>query len=222
MTEYRWDAVDLYFETARIQPDSGLMSALEASEAAGLAAINVSAAQGKLLQLLALSIRAETILEVGTLGGYSTIWLARALPDVGHLISLEIDPATAAVARENIDRAGLSDRVEIQTGAAVDSLASLEAAGFGPVDFAFIDADKQNNVAYFRSALRMARPGGLIVIDNVVRGGRVTDPDSTDPSVIGTRAVVEAIAAEPRVTATALQTVGSKGWDGFILATVIG
>ena len=222
MTENRWDAVDRYFETALMQPDSGLMSALEASEAAGLAAINVSAAQGKLLQLLALSIRAETILEVGTLGGYSTIWLARALPDGGRLVSLEIDPATAAVARANINRAGLSDRVEIRTGAAVDSLASLEAAGFGPVDFAFIDADKQNNVAYFRSALRMSRPGGLIVIDNVVRGGRVTDPDSTDPSVIGTRAVVEAIADEPRVTATALQTVGSKGWDGFILATVIG
>ena len=222
MTENRWDAVDRYFETALMQPDSGLMSALEASEAAGLAAINVSAAQGKLLQLLALSIRAETILEVGTLGGYSTIWLARALPDGGRLVSLEIDPAAAAVARANFDRAGLSDRVEIRTGAAVRSLAELEAAGFGPVDFAFIDADKQNNVAYFRSALRMSRPGGLIVIDNVVRGGRVTDPDSTDPSVIGTRAVVEAIAAEPRVTATALQTVGSKGWDGFILATVIG
>ena len=222
MTENRWDAVDRYFESALMQPDSGLMSALEASEAAGLAAINVSAAQGKLLQLLALSIRAETILEVGTLGGYSTIWLARALPAGGRLVSLEIDPATAAVARANINRAGLSDRVEIRTGAAVDSLASLEAAGFGPVDFAFIDADKQNNVAYFRSALRMSRPGGLIVIDNVVRGGRVTDPDSTDPSVIGTRAVVEAIADEPRVTATALQTVGSKGWDGFILATVIG
>ena len=222
MTENRWDAVDRYFESALMQPDSGLMSALEASEAAGLAAINVSAAQGKLLQLLALSIRAETILEVGTLGGYSTIWLARALPDGGRLVSLEIDPATAAVARANINRAGLSDRVEIRTGAAVRSLAELEAAGFGPVDFAFIDADKQNNVAYFRSALRMSRPGGLIVIDNVVRGGRVTDPDSTDPSVIGTRAVVEAIAAEPRVTATALQTVGSKGWDGFILATVIG
>ena len=222
MTENRWDAVDRYFESALMQPDSGLMSALEASEAAGLAAINVSAAQGKLLQLLALSIRAETILEVGTLGGYSTIWLARALPAGGRLVSLEIDPATAAVARANINRAGLSDRVEIRTGAAVDSLAELEAAGFGPVDFAFIDADKQNNVAYFQSALRMSRPGGLIVIDNVVRGGRVTDPDSTDPSVIGTRAVVEAIAAEPRVTATALQTVGSKGWDGFILATVIG
>ena len=222
MTENRWNAVDRYFEAALMQPDSGLMSALEASEAAGLAAINVSAAQGKFLQMLALSIRAETILEIGTLGGYSTIWLARALPAGGCLVSLEIDPATAAVARENIDRAGLSDRVEIRTGAAVDSLAELEAAGFGPIDFAFIDADKQNNVAYFRSALRMSRPGGLIVIDNVVRGGRVTDPDSTDPSVIGTRAVVEAIAAEPRVTATALQTVGSKGWDGFILATVIG
>ena len=222
MTENRWDAVDRYFEAALIHPDSGLMSALEASEAAGLAAINVSAAQGKLLQQLAMSIRAETILEVGTLGGYSTIWLARALPAGGRLVSLEIDPATAAVARANINRAGLSDRVEIRTGAAVRSLAELEAAGFGPVDFAFIDADKQNNVAYFRSALRMSRPGGLIVIDNVVRGGRVTDPDSTDPSVIGTRAVVEAIAAEPRVTATALQTVGSKGWDGFILATVIG
>ena len=222
MTENRWDAVDRYFEAALIHPDSGLMSALEASEAAGLAAINVSAAQGKLLQLLAMSIRAETILEIGTLGGYSTIWLARALPDGGRLISLEIDSATAAVARANIERAGLSDRVEIRTGAAVDSLAELEAAGFGPIDFAFIDADKQNNVAYFQSALRMSRPGGLIVIDNVVRGGRVTDLDSTDPSVIGTRAVVDAIAAEPRVTATALQTVGSKGWDGFILATVIG
>ncbi len=222
MTENRWDAVGRYFEAALIQPDSGLMTALEASEAAGLAAINVSAAQGKYLQLLAMSIRAETILEVGTLGGYSTIWLARALPPDGRLVTLEIDPVAIEVARKNIERAGVAERVEIRTGAAVDSLAALEAEGFGPVDFSFIDADKLNNLAYFEAALRLSRPGGLIVIDNVVRGGRVIDPDSTDPSVIGTRRVVEAIAVEPRVTATALQTVGEKGWDGFILARVIG
>ncbi len=215
-----WHDVDAWFEQAFTTTDEILARALATSEAAGLRAINVSPLQGKLLHLLAQSIGARTILEVGTLGGYSTIWLARALPADGKLITLEIDPAAADVARANLDRAGFGTLAEVRLGPAVDSLAHLEADGFGPVDFSFIDADKQNNVAYFEAALRLSRPGSLIVIDNVVRGGGVIDPDSTDPSVTGTRALVAALANEPRVTVTALQTVGSKGWDGFILARV--
>ncbi len=185
-------------------------------------AINVSPLQGKLLQLLAQSVGAQTILEVGTLGGYSTIWLARALPAAGRLVTLEIDPVAAEVARKNLDQAGFVDQVEVRLGAAKDSLADLILEGFGPIDFTFIDADKENNVAYFQAALQLSRPGSLIVIDNVVRGGRVVDAQSTDPSVTGTRALVETLSNEPRVSVTALQTVGSKGWDGFILARVIG
>jgi predicted O-methyltransferase YrrM len=214
------NAVDRYFEQALLGPDAPLDEALIASEQAGLRAINVSPLQGKFLHLLARSISARTILEVGTLGGYSTIWLARALPDDGRLVTLEIDPVAAAIARANLDRAGFADRVEVRVGAALDSLAQLTAEEFGPVDFTFIDADKENNFAYFEAALQLSRPGSLIVIDNVVRGGRVADADSSDPSVTGTRRVIDALANEPRVSATALQTVGSKGWDGFILARV--
>lgn len=221
MTESRWTPVDQYFEDALLAPDPSLEQALAASDAAGLRAMNVSPAQGAFLQVLAASIGARTILEVGTLGGYSTIWLARALPEGGRLVTLEIDPVAADVAQSNLERAGLADHVEIRRGPAIESLAQLESEEFGPVDFSFIDADKQNNLAYFEAALRLSRPGSLILIDNVVRGGRVIDSDSTDPSLIGTRRVVEAIADEPRVSATALQTVGEKGWDGFILARVI-
>lgn len=214
------DAVDQYFEQALLTTDEALEEALIASEQAGLRAINVSPLQGKLLQLLAQSIGTKTILEVGTLGGYSTIWLARALPQLGRLVTLEIDPVAAAVARTNLDRAGLGDRVEVRIGAARDSLAQLIAEAFGPVDFTFIDADKENNVAYFQAALQLSRPGSLIVIDNVVRGGRVVHPWSGDSSVIGTRELVDALSSESRVSTTAIQTVGSKGWDGFILARV--
>ncbi|MEZ4625904.1 MAG: class I SAM-dependent methyltransferase [Thermomicrobiales bacterium] len=218
MTENRWDAVDRYFKgSGPDSTDSGLMS-VEASKRR----IGRGQCRRKEAAPVARHVdRAETISRSARSAGTARSgW--RALPDGGRLVSLEIDPAAAAVARANARSRGIVRRVEVRIRAAVDSLASREAAGFGPVDFAFIDADKQNNVAYFQAALRMSRPGELIVIDNVVQGGRVTDPDSTDPSVIGTRAVVEAIAAEPRVAATALQTVGNKGWDGFILATVIG
>lgn len=220
MSDARYEAVDDYFETALIAADDALEAALLASDAAGLRAINVSPLQGAFLHLLASSIGAGTILEVGTLGGYSTIWLARALPEGGRLVTLEIDPTAAEVARRNLERAGVADRVEIRLGRALDSLEVLAAEGFGPVDFTFIDADKENNLAYFQGALRMARPGSLILIDNVVRGGRVIDAGSRDSSVIGTRVLVEALSSEPRVTATAVQTVGGKGWDGFILARV--
>jgi len=220
MQQGDWSNVDTWFETAFSATDDILEGALTASDAAGLRAINVSPLQGKLLCLLAQSIGARTILEVGTLGGYSTIWLARSLPADGRLITLEIDPTAAEVARANLNRAGFGAQAEVRLGPAVDSLAQLETEGFGPVDFSFIDADKQNNVAYFESALRLSRPGSLIVIDNVVRGGRVIDPESNDSSVIGTRALVAALTNEPRVSVTALQTVGSKGWDGFILARV--
>ena len=215
------DAVDHYFEQALLPYDPALEQALNASEAAGLRAINVSPLQGTMLQLLALSIGAKPILEVGTLGGYSTIWLARALPADGKLVTLEIDPVAAEVALRNLAQAGLADRVEVRLGAARDSLAARVEEEFGPVDFAFIDADKENNLAYFQAALQLSRPGSLIVIDNVVRGGRVVDGQSNDASVAGTRRLVEALAREPRVTSTAIQTVGRKGWDGFILFRVI-
>lgn len=221
MPDPNWTPVDRFFEEAFVRSSDALDHALIASDRADLRAMNVSATQGAFLNLLAQTLNARTILEVGTLGGYSTIWLAQALPEGGQLVTLEIDPVAAGVAQSNLERAGLADRVEIRLGPAIDSLAHLEAEGFGPVDLAFIDADKQNNLAYFEAALRLSRPGSLILIDNVVRGGRVIDPDSTDPSVLGTRRVVEAIAAEPRVSATALQTVGDKGWDGFILARVL-
>lgn len=220
MASSEWNQVDEYFEAALLPTDDQLAAALTASDQAGLRAINVSALQGKLLWLLAQSIGARTILEVGTLGGYSTIWLARALPANGRLVTLEIDPVAAGVARVNLDRAGFSEQVEVRIGPAFESLAQLEAEDFGPIDFTFIDADKENNLTYFEAALRMSRPGSLIVIDNVVRGGRVTQPWSGDSSVIGTRELVDALSSESRVTATALQTIGSKGWDGFILARV--
>ena len=220
MANSEWTHVDEYFEAALLPADDQLEAALTASDQAGLRAINVSALQGMLLQLLAKSIEAKTILEVGTLGGYSTIWLAKALPADGRLVTLEIDPLATGVARSNLDRSGFGELVEVRLGSALDSLDQLEAEGFGPVDFSFIDADKENNLTYFQSALRMSRPGSLIVIDNVVRGGRVTQPESGDSSVIGTRRLVAALSSESRVTATALQTVGNKGWDGFILARV--
>jgi predicted O-methyltransferase YrrM len=218
MTQEQWDAVDGYFSGLLVGPDAALDAALEASDAAGLPQIAVSANQGKLLHLLARLRGARRILEIGTLGGYSTIWLARALPADGQLVTLEYDPKHAEVARANIARAGLADRVEVRVGAALDTLPGLE----GPFDLAFIDADKPNNPDYFRAALRLSRPGSVIVVDNVVRGGRVADPDSTDPSVLGTRALAELLAAEPAVDATMVQTVGSKGYDGFALAVVTG
>ncbi len=217
-----WNDVDDYVTRTLNLTDPALDAALESSAAAGLPPIAVSAPQGKLLQLLALTRGARRILEIGTLGGFSTIGLARALPADGRLVSLEYDPAHAEVARANIAAAGLADRVEVRVGAALDSLPKVQADGIGPFDLVFIDADKANNANYVRWALDLSRPGTLIIVDNVVRGGKVLDASGDDPAVAGTRAALEFIAAEPRLTATALQTVGSKGYDGFVLALVTG
>jgi predicted O-methyltransferase YrrM len=219
MTEELWTAVDRYFGDLLVAADPALDEALADSAAAGLPAINVSPVQGKLLHLLARAIGARKILEIGTLGGYSTIWLARALPDGGRVISLEADPRHAEVARANIARAGLDDRVEVRLGMALDLLPEL-AERAEPFDFVFIDADKPNNAAYFDWALKLSRPGSIIVVDNVVRGGDVIDADNDDATVQGVRRFLERLATEPRVSATAIQTVGGKGYDGFAIALV--
>ncbi|NIJ64519.1 putative O-methyltransferase YrrM [Sphingomonas leidyi] len=215
-----WTAVDGYIAGKLIGADPVLDAALSANAGGGLPAIDVSAAQGRMLELFARMTGARRILEVGTLGGYSTICLARALPEDGQLVTLELDPHHAEVARANLARAGLGDRCEVRVGPAVETLATMIAAGEGPFDLVFIDADKPGNVAYLDAALKLARPGSVIVVDNVVRGGGVLDADSTDRSVIGTRALFDAVASEPRLDATAIQTVGDKGWDGFLLAVV--
>ena len=219
MTEELWTAVDRYFNELLVSADPALDEALAASAAAGLPAINVSPVQGKLLHLLVRSIGARNVLEIGTLGGYSTIWLARALPDGGRVISLEADPRHAEVARANIARAGLNDRVEVRLGLALDLLPGL-AESTEPFDFIFIDADKPNNAAYFDWALRLSRVGAIIIVDNVVRGGDVIAAASDSPTVQGVHRFLERLAAEPRVSATAIQTVGSKGYDGFAIAFV--
>jgi predicted O-methyltransferase YrrM len=216
-----WDDVDAYFATLLSPEDEPLQAALRDSDAEGLPHINVTPSQGKLLQLLAQLQGARAILEIGTLGGYSTIWLARALPADGRLISLEYDAHHADVARRNIARAGLDPIVEVRTGPALESLPKLADENPPPFDLVFIDADKVNNPHYVEWALRLTRTGSLIVVDNVVRGGKVTDAASGDPSVRGTRAALELIAQHPRLEGTAIQTVGSKGHDGFALARVL-
>ena len=221
MTHEQWTAVDSYLAGVLVGSDLVLEEVLRASAEAGLPAINVAPNQGKLLHLLARAQQARSILEVGTLGGYSTIWLARALPEDGTLVTLEIDPAHAEVARANFERAGLADRIELREGRALDALPELAEQGDGPFDLVFIDADKPGNADYFRWAVRLSRPGTMIIVDNVVRAGAVIDADSPDPGVQGVRRMHEYIAAEPRVTATALQTVGTKGYDGFTLALVV-
>lgn len=220
MTQDTWTAVDTYF-AEKLFPDDPVQEAtLRASEDARLAPINVTAAQGKFLMLLAKAIRARRVLEIGTLGGYSTIWLARGLPTDGRIITMEIDPETAQVARENIARAGFEGMVDVRIGRAVDSLRTLTDEAPDPFDLIFIDADKPNNPAYVDWAIRLARPGSLIVVDNVVRDGRVADAASGDPDVQGARQLFDLLATEPRLTATAIQTVGGKGYDGFALALV--
>lgn len=211
-----WDRVDDYVADRLGTSDAVLAAALVANERGGLPPIDVSAAQGKFLHLLARGIGARRILEVGTLGGYSTIWLARALPDGGRLTTLELEAHHAEIAKANICDAGLADRVEIVVGPATESLATLN----GPFDLIFIDADKPSNVAYVREALRLARPGATIVVDNVVREGGVLDADSDDPRIIGTRALFDFVRDEPRLSATVVQTVGAKKWDGFLIAVV--
>jgi predicted O-methyltransferase YrrM len=217
----QWTAVDRYITDLLVPPDPALDAALQASAAAGLPAINVAPNQGKFLMLLAQIQGARNILEVGTLGAYSTIWLARALPADGHLITLEADPKHAEVARSNIARAGLAQVVELRLGPALETLPRLAAEGAGPFDLIFIDADKPGYPDYFRWALKLSRRGSVIIADNVVRDGAVIDPASDDPRVQGMRRFNELLAAEPRVSATEIQTVGSKGYDGFALALVI-
>jgi predicted O-methyltransferase YrrM len=214
--------VDRYIGDLLIGDDAVLDAVLEANVAAGLPGIDVSKPQGKLLELLARMLGAAQILELGTLGGYSTIWLARALPDGGRLVTLEFDPHHAEVASANIARAGLSDRVEVRIGPALETLPKLAAEGLGPFDLIFIDADKRNYPGYFEWALKLARPGTLIVADNVVRNGAVADPESSDRNVLGARGLHELVAAEPRVSATTIQTVGAKGHDGFMVILVQG
>jgi predicted O-methyltransferase YrrM len=220
MTQAQWTAVDDYFVDLLIPADPALDAALQAIADAGMPAISVAPNQGRLLQILALSIGARAILEIGTLGGYSTIWLARALPAGGRLISLEANPRHAEVARANLARAGLGDVVEVRVGEALEALPQLASEGLGPFDLAFIDADKQSTTAYFEWALKLTRRGSLIIADNVVRDGAVIDAGSRDVSVQGVRRFNAALAAEPRVTATALQTLGIKGYDGLAIALV--
>ena len=217
-----WSTVDNYFSEALGVEDPLLDAALQTSRDAGLPPINVSPNQGRMLMLMARMCASTRILEVGTLGGYSTIFLARALPGEGSVISLEIDPHHAEVARANIERAGLSDRIEIRVGPAIESLEKMQGESAGPFDFVFIDADKPSNADYFQAALAMSHPGTVIVVDNVVRNGAVGDMSSTDPAVEGVRRLNRLLEAETRVTATAIQTVGVKGYDGFLLARVNG
>jgi predicted O-methyltransferase YrrM len=220
VTEDQWTAVDRYITDHLVPSDAVLDATLASSTANGLPAINVAPNQGKLLQLLARAVGAKRILEVGTLAGYSTIWLARALPPTGKLITLEYEPKHADVARANIERAGLAHLVEIRLGKAIDTLPKIAAERSGPFDLIFIDADKPGNADYFAWALRLARVGSLIIVDNVVRNGGVIDP-AGDENVQGARRLYDAMAKEPRVSATAVQTVGSKGYDGFAIAVVI-
>jgi predicted O-methyltransferase YrrM len=218
--EQRWSAVDDYLAQSIVAEDEALRAALAANEAAGLPPIDVSPAQGKLLHLIARIAGARRALEIGALGGYSTIWIARALPADGRLVTLEADERHAAVARANVARAALGDKVDIRVGPALTSLPTIEAEGLGPFDFVFIDADKQNNANYLDWALRLSRPGTTVVVDNVIRDGRILDASSRDRDVVGVRRMFEMMKAEPRLAATAIQTVGAKGWDGFALAVV--
>jgi len=218
----RWIAVDDYFAEKLAPSDQALKLALEANTRAGLPPHDVSPLQGKLLALLAKLVRAERILEIGTLGGYSTIWLARALPPSGKVTSLEVSPECANVARQNIDLAGLSSQVDIVVGPALTSLARLHEAGGEPFDLIFIDADKPNNPVYFQWALKLARPGAVIIGDNVIRDGAVIDPHSQDDRVQGVRAFTDLLACSANVFSTALQTVGQKGWDGLTISLVEG
>lgn len=215
-----WTKVDHYITDTLVPADPALQAALQSSTAAGLPEIQVAPNQGKLLHMLARSQGARRILEIGTLGGYSTIWLSRALPPDGRLITLELDPKHAEVAGGNIARAGLSDKVEIRVGPAILSLPKIAAENHGPFDLIFIDADKATIPEYFTWSLKMSRPGTLIIVDNVVRGGAVIEPKSEDTSVQGVRKLFAMLTQEPRVIATALQTLGSKGYDGLLIALV--
>jgi len=218
--ESTWTAVDDYLSERLAPNDAALEAALADSAAAGLPAISVTPTQGKLLPLLVQIRNARRILEIGTLGAYSTIWMARALPKDGTVVTLEIDDKHAAVAHKNIERAGLRGSIEIRVAPAADSLAQMKRERVDPFDLIFIDADKASTADYYEAAVELSRPGSLIIIDNVVRHGEVIDADTDDVSVQGVRRAVDRIARDRRVSATAVQTVGSKGYDGFILAVV--
>lgn len=220
MAQDAWKAVDGYIAERLLSDDAILDGVLAANEAAGLPAIDVSPTQGKLLHLIARMGGARRILEIGTLGGYSTIWLARALPPGGIVVTLEADPYHARVARANFVASGLSDRIDLRLGAALDTLPQIEAENGGPFDLVFMDADKESNAEYLAWALKLSRPGTVVIADNVVRDGGVLQAASDDPMVLGTRALFDAFAAAPRLSATAIQTVGMKGWDGFAIALV--
>lgn len=220
MSEALWGRVDDYIVDRLVKADTPLADALAANAAAGLPAMDVSAAQGKYLSLMIRITGARRVLELGTLGGYSTIWMARALPADGKLVTLEYDPKHAQVARRNIAAAGLGDKVTIHVGAAVETLPIVATENTAPFDFIFIDADKPSNPIYLDWAVKLSRPGTVIILDNVIREGKVLDAANTDPRVIGTRAAYDIIGSHPRLEATALQTVGSKGWDGFAIMVV--
>ncbi|MFG1332690.1 O-methyltransferase [Xanthobacter autotrophicus] len=220
MSATLWAEMDDYIVERLLPADPVLEEALAASTAAGLPAISVSAAQGQMLHLFARMIGAKRILEIGTLGGYSAIFLARALPADGKLVTLEFEPRHAEVAAANLARAGLSDKVDLRVGRAIDTLPKLEAEGQGPFDLVFIDADKPSNPDYLHWALRLSRPGTVIICDNVVRSGKVLDAESTDANVIGVRRLFDLAGADPRLSTTAVQTVGAKGYDGFALLRV--
>jgi predicted O-methyltransferase YrrM len=220
MNQEQWTEVDEYITDLLVGPDPALDEALAASNAAGLPDIAVAPNQGKMLYLMAKIHGARRILEIGTLGGYSTIWLARSLPEGGSLVTLEYEEKHAQVAKENLARAGLAERVDVRVGPALDSLAVLDHQHTEPFDLVFVDADKPNNPGYLTWSLKLIRPGGVIIVDNVVRGGKVADATSTDPSVQGTRELARMLAEDKRLSATMVQTVGSKGYDGFALIRV--
>jgi len=222
MSQEQWSAVDNYFDSLFVPTDEVQTATMQAIADAGLPAISVSPTQGKLLYLLAKMHNVRSVLEIGTLGGYSTIWMARALPADGKLITLEIDPKHAAVARANIARAGLPAKVEVMVGKAIESLPQLDESCVGPFDLVFIDADKVSTPDYLTWAFRLTKPGSLIIIDNVVRNGAVADPTTTDPHVQGIQKALAMLAQDKRVVTTAMQTVGSKGYDGLAIALVTG
>ncbi len=220
-TPANWRRVDDLLAATLLDDDPAIRTARAESAAAGLPPIDVTPLTGKLLNLLVRMSRARRVLEVGTLGGHSTIWLARAIPSDGRVVTLELNPTHAAVARTNLERAGVADRVEIVVGPAADTLPQLAERGDGPFDLAFIDADKESSATYVDWAIRLGRPGTVIVLDNVVRAGEVADPATRDPMALGSRRALELLGGDPRVDATALQTVGAKGWDGMAVAVVV-
>jgi predicted O-methyltransferase YrrM len=220
MTQELWTSVDDYIGEMLVRQDASLDAAVAASDAGGLPPIQVSPPQGKFLAMLVTLMGARNILEVGTLGGYSTIWMARAIPEGGKVVTIEIDQKHADVAARNFENAGVADKVELHVGNARETLPKLIEKGYGPFDLSFIDADKVSNPDYFGWALEMSHPGSVIIVDNVIRDGKVVDGSSDDPSVLGVRRLNELMAGNPRIDATALQTVGVKGYDGFSIAIV--